>query len=302
MLHSFLKAIGFRNIHNNKELYSILEEVVKKPDHEVITTDGHGNGFGSFSKEYGENFGITVCGDFLEKNEFHIEYYFPYFRGSTVTTYDQIEVDRFAQKEAFAGICDDMRFGATLMFYVSNAGDILEARIKYENQFDAKSVVLSGLASNGKILLPVLKTEQQVKARAESAQERISLMAEAREGNQEAIDHLTMNDMDTYSMLSRRLSENKEDILSIVETSFIPYGIECDQYIVIGEITDCNRTHNRMTGESVWQLSLICNDVDFAIVINERDLYGEPAVGRRFRGKILLQGYIHMTQDGSAAV
>ena len=43
-----------------------------------------------------------------------------------------------------------------------------------------------------------------------------------------------MNDMDLYSSLSRRIM--KEDVLSIVESSFIPYGIESDQYVVIGEI------------------------------------------------------------------
>ena len=296
MLHSFLKSIGFRNLHSNKELYPILEDVVKNADHEVITVDTHGNGFGSFSKEFGENFGLTVCGDFLEANEFHIEYYYPYLMGSSVSTYEQVEVERYAQKEAFAGICDDMRLGATLMFSILNNGDILEGRRKHGNTFHASNAVLSGLASNGKILLPVLKTAQQVKAFAESEKKRLSLMYEAREGNPDAIDHLTINDMETYSMLSHRLHEKKEDILSIVESSFIPYGIECDQYIVIGEITDCNRTHNRMTGESVWLISLLCNSIDFDILINERDLYGEPKVGRRFRGRIQLQGYINMKE------
>lgn len=59
-------------------------------------------------------------------------------------------------------------------------------------------------------------------------------MKQARDGNKNAMENLTMNDMDLYSSLSRRIM--KEDVLSIVESSFIPYGIESDQYVVIGEI------------------------------------------------------------------
>ncbi len=295
MIHNFLRSIGFHNLQKNTELFDILEDIVRNPDRKSVTRDIYGNGFGSFSREYGENFGITVCGDFLENNEFHIEYYFPFFRGSDISTYEQIEVERFAQKEAYAGICDDLRLGATLIFYIDNLADLLNARLLYGNQFNASNAVLSGLASSGKILLPVLKTEQQVKQRTEISKKRMDLLNEAKSGSQEAIDSLTLNDMDTYSMLSQRVNHNKEDILSIVESSFIPYGIESDQYVVIGEILSCRRTHNQTTNESVWILGLDCNDLVFDIIINERDLYGEPAVGRRFRGRILMQGFINFS-------
>ena len=116
-------------------------------------------------------------------------------------------------------------------------------------------------------------------------------MQKAREGNPDAIENLTLNDMDTYSMLSRRVP--KEDILSIVESSFIPYGIESDQYIVIGEILNCYLTENPITDEKVWVLSLSCNDLKFDVCINEKDLYGEPKIGRRFKGKIWMQGYLN---------
>ena len=44
-----------------------------------------------------------------------------------------------------------------------------------------------------------------------------------------------MEDMDTYSMISRRIV--REDIFTIVDSYFMPYGMECDQYNVMGEIT-----------------------------------------------------------------
>ena len=45
-----------------------------------------------------------------------------------------------------------------------------------------------------------------------------------------AIENLTLEDIDTYSMLSRRIAN--EDILSIVDSYFMPYGIESDQYSI----------------------------------------------------------------------
>ncbi len=62
------------------------------------------------------------------------------------------------------------------------------------------------------------------------------MIAAARNGDEEAMENLTMEDMDTYSMISERIVT--DDVLSIVDSYFMPYGIECDQYSVMGEIVD----------------------------------------------------------------
>ena len=167
MIHAFLRAIGFRSITRSKDIYGILEDVVKHPDEQTRTQDANGNTIGCFLKYFGKGFGIKVCGDFLNDTEFHICWYFPVFNGSYVSTYEQIEVERFAEKEAFAGICDDVRMGVTLIFSVSNMEEILEKRQQYGNSLLASNAVLSGLASSGKILLPVSKTAAQQQEMAE---------------------------------------------------------------------------------------------------------------------------------------
>ena len=82
----------------------------------------------------------------------------------------------------------------------------------------------------------------------------------------------------------------KEDIYSIVDSCFMPCGIECDQYSVIGEITRIDVKQNRVTGEEVYDLTLDCNDMVFHVGVAKRDLVGEPRVGRRFKGQIWMQG------------
>ena len=81
-----------------------------------------------------------------------------------------------------------------------------------------------------------------------------------------------MEDMDTYSMISQRIVT--DDIFSIVDSYFMPYGIECDQYSVMGEILDFMTFKNIITGEEICQLTLDCNDMQFDVCINKNDLLG----------------------------
>ena len=126
-----------------------------------------------------------------------------------------------------------------------------------------------------------------------SSEQRLNLMKQARDGNKGAMENLTMNDMDLYSSLSRRVM--KEDVLSIVESSFIPYGIESDQYVVIGEILNFYEAENNLSNEKLWILTLNCNNLIFDICINQKDLLGEPEVGRRFKAE---SGYRDMSITG----
>ena len=113
-------------------------------------------------------------------------------------------------------------------------------------------------------------------------------------GNQEAIDSLTIDDIDMYTMISRRAKT--EDIYSIVESSFIPYGSESDNYTIIGTILDYKLVTNRMSGEQVYCLRIDCNDLTYEVCINKFDLLGEPKRGRRFKGNIWMQGHVSLPE------
>lgn len=291
MIHSFLRSVGFRNIKKKSDLYKILEDIINNPDVQSIEEDNNGNCFVECKKEFGEDFGIAVCGDFIDDNEFRMEYYYPYLIGTGITTEEPVEIERHAEKESYAGICDEIKLGVTLIFYIQNIAEVIKERQMFGRYKNGISATLAALAYTGCILLPVQKTEEQIKQKEKSTENRIHLIAEAREGNQAAMEHLTLHDMDIYSSLSKRIM--KEDILSIVETSFMPYGIESDQYMVIGEILNCIKSENSVTKEVIWIMTLNCNDLIFDICINEKDLIGEPKAGRRFKGRIWMQGRIN---------
>jgi hypothetical protein len=48
-----------------------------------------------------------------------------------------------------------------------------------------------------------------------------------------------------------------------------------------------------MTGEEIYVMRLNCNDLQFDVCINRQDLFGEPKIGRRFKGVIWMQGFIN---------
>lgn len=116
------------------------------------------------------------------------------------------------------------------------------------------------------------------------------MIAAARQGDQDALENLTLGDMDIYSMISRRIK--KEDILSIVESSFMPYGIASDQYSILGDIISCSEVYNQVTGEKLCQMLIQCSDLMIDLCMNADDLMGEPQEGRRFKGNIWLQGHL----------
>ncbi len=154
---------------------------------------------------------------------------------------------------------------------------------------------LSGLSVSGKIILPVMKDEQQRAQGIRDTKNRNKMIAAARNGDQEAIESLTLEDIDLYTTISRRAKS--EDILTIVESYFMPYGIAYDQYSVMGDILSVDLLKNVYTGEEVWRMCLDCNDLVFDVCINKENLMGEPEVGRRFRGSVWLQGIVDFENE-----
>lgn len=291
-MHSFLKAIGFEQM-SNAQLNEILSRVTDQPNYMNVTKDSQGNEFVQFSKDFGESIGITVCGCYLENGIFEMDYYYPYFHGTGITHEEYIEIEKHADKETYAVVCDDIKIGVTLIFFLQNVAEYLKERHQWKNGFQPKMyATLAGLSLSGKILLPINKSEMQVQRKEQMTQDRNHLIAAARDGDEEAIESLTLEDIDMYSMLSKRIIN--EDILSIVDSYFMPYGVESDQYSVLGEILNVNYIENNITQKRICVMTIDTNDLIYDICINEEDLLGEPAVGRRFKGNIWMQGYINL--------
>ncbi len=294
-MHRFLRAIGFSELNDRKKLKDILTDVVMHSDERAYTTNKEDIMLGEFRKNFASGMGIAVCGEFDEEDKFIYDYYFPYLEGSGVTSYEDVSVERHAARESYAGVCDDIKVGISLIFYLRNMIPYVKAQSLGKLPVRGTSVTMSALALNGSVMLPIMKDEMQKEQVRKDSVNRTNLLAAAKKGDEDAIETLTLEDMDLYTSISRRI--HKEDVFSMVDTYFMPYGVECDQYSVLGEIVGIRLAVNHITGEQIYVLTICCNELTFDVAINIIDLFGEPKVGRRFKGVIWLQGYINFPED-----
>lgn len=289
-MHSYLRAVGFSNIETRADLDKILGMVMAQPTEKYITSEKKNYVTAGLMKEFGERMGIAIRGDYDEKGFFHIEHYYPYYTGQTVSLREEIAINKRVDTDAYTGMCDDMRIGVSLIFYLQNSIDYLDCIEKNRWNQRAVPVMLSGLSIEGKILLGTTKDSKKDHNIVTDNKQRNQLLAEAKKGNQEAIDSLTIDDIDLYAMVSRRI--RYEDVYSIVESTFIPYGSESDNYTIMANILEVKKIQNELTKDYIFNLVVECNDISLEICINEKDLLGTPEPGRRFKGNIWLQGLV----------
>ena len=289
-MHKYLRAIGFSRLQK-RELDRLLFEIRRNPDHHQTALDSDGNEFVELRRELAPGIGIAIRGMYNDDGHFEMDYYFPYRYGREISTQVPTEVVRESARESYLGLCDDLRLGIDLIFYIQDMLTILESEQRGKKIVDFGGTTLSALSTEGKILLPVFSTAKQVENVQRFSEKHMELLTAAKDGDHEAYEELAIDDMDTYAMISNRIE--KEDIYSIITGFFMPSGIESDKYAIMGDILEFKKVINHHTAEILYVLKLNCNEVIFDVCINSLDLYGVPEVGRRFKGKIWMQGSVH---------
>lgn len=289
-MHQFLRAIGFSEIKSKKELRDLLYSIIEGCDTINNVETDRKSAIVEYTKQFAGPCGICIRAEIDDEKNLVVDYYFPYLNSDTISTCEELSVERHAANESFAGICEDIRVGASIIFYLQNGVEFMKKYAKKSFSKNGNAIYLAGLSTNGTVLLPIKKNAKELEKVKQVSSDRRQKIAAAREGNEEAIEKLTLEDIDTYSNISKRIQ--KEDIFTLVDTYFMPYGIECDQYSILAEIEECNKYHNYITDEEVYVMLLNMNELKLEVCINAKDLFGEPEVGRRFKGSLLLQGKV----------
>lgn len=294
-MHKYLRSIGFGEYQKKKEIRKLLDELAESASQKRRIQIEEETNLCEIRAEVASDMGLVLVGEMDDQGRFVREYYYPYLIGKDVSSNADCSVQRHTEKETYAGLLDENRVGISLIFYAENGFEYRERLLDHTSQ-RVESVNLTGFSSDGKILLPMKKSQKQIEKARVAARDRNDLMEAAKNGDEDAIETLTIEDIDTYSQISRRVM--KEDIYSIVDSTFMPSGIECDQYSVIGEIFHVEEKRNRITEELVYDLTVDCNDLIFHVCISAKDLMGEPQVGRRFKGQIWMQGHLNFADNG----
>lgn len=287
-MHQYLPAIGFSKI-TKTELEELIKEITLRPDYQESAIDFEGNQFVELRYMVADNVGIVLRGIYDDQDEFILDYYYPTYLGESISINNDVEVIKQTDKDNYFVMCDEIRLGVNLIFQLQNMGEFLRRNIMAGKSAN-RDIRLAALSIEGKILLPVYDNEKSRIKEKMNNQKRINLVEQARDGNEEAIESLTMDEIDLYQKISRRVT--REDIFSVVTTFFMPYGIENDKYEILGNIIDIKYVVNHLTMEELILMVIDSNDVILEVCINKNNLYGEPAIGRRFKGIIWLQGTV----------
>ena len=286
-MHSLYRAIGFSKIKSRLQMEGLYRDVMNSPTRKTTASIDLGTSIIQLDREFGDGIGITLIGEIDATSRISIEHAFPFATPSTLTYVHNLRIEKHLGNDSYDGIIDD--FTLNIMFYLQNIADYVHLNWLNKTPL-TETCMLSALSNNGSILLPLTRTkDEEIKVKKQHI-DRIRLTEAARRGDEDALEDLALLSMDQKNdMYNKAL---RDGILSVVETTMMPYGIDCEAYEIIGIIERYKVNKNTVTDEEVICMTIQCNDYFLDVYINSMDLKGEPEVGRRFKGVIWMQGYI----------
>ena len=197
--------------------------------------------------------------------------------------------------ELYSGSIDDYNIGLSLIFFLSNPINY-RLRKLYDGASEFQGTALAAFANEATVLLPVVPQADPLDPLAgmdvSSIFDADEPILSSEDDETELIDDYIESSLDMYDQINERIES--EDLYSLVEQSFIPCGVECDQYSVIGEITDYIEQANALTDERLALIKLSCNNVEFWLCMRKEDILGEPQKGRRLKCRIWLTGTVNV--------
>ena len=293
-MHRYLKACGFPDHLTERNVLDFLSSTVVKPEnlYTEVKIDAE-----TTAREYrflvNENTGVAAVMLFLAGRQPVLSHYFPFYEPVDAPVNEDCSIDRHADREVYAGITDLPDNGATLIFFITNS---LDYRRKLLGGADPCALYygayISAFGESGKVLLPIAKDERDIAADEQARMDMNELREKAFDGDDDAGFAYESREMYYYDQIRERAQS--EDLYTLVDQTFIPDGVECDQYSVVGEILEVGEAENTLTGEPLWQILVTCNGVKFRLCMRKKDLLGEPAQGRRLKCGIWLQAHVNL--------
>jgi hypothetical protein len=291
-MHRYLRAIGFSKIRTKSEQNKLVNAALHDYSNKKEISIGAETNLVQLNRIFGNNFGISIIGETDMDGVFTLDHAFPYCQGLHTMVHPEIQIESHSDKEAYSGVSDDYDLGITLIYALINVVDYVKSTWSNDFYKTPTKVRLGALSIEGRILYGVHLdyVVNPYDKQPISNKDRRNLIAKAKDGDLDALEDLTLDDMDTYSLVNKRIKE--EDVFTVVETYFMPFGIDNEQYAVLGIIKNIEKITNEISGEMVYNLSILCNDILLDVIINSIDLQGEPKTGRRFKGIVWLQGEV----------
>lgn len=174
----------------------------------------------------------------------------------------------------------------TMTLCLTDIARYYKDKASYEQSFVMASCY--GLSTEGKILLGIERTEEDLRLIKEEMQERRRMLKMAWDGDVDIRQELREDEIDSEGEVLERLKD--EDVYSIFDGFYYPAERDENCFTVLGDIKEIDKLMNPLTEEWSYYLELDVLGQMQRVLINPRDLVGEPAIGRRFQGKVRFYG------------
>lgn len=293
-MHEYMRAIGLTDDRLTEyDVGRLCDSVYEKFDRmETVRDDEKKVNFLELTRDFGKGFGLKVLGR-QDRSGFHRTSYYPYVMGTDSGSEGSVGIQKKTNGDSYIGVCNDGRVGAPLIFTLQNPGVYLRGLKEDPGHQYRVTTTFSALSLSGRILLPTRSRARQLSWEpSEWEEERINTIELAKMGDSKAIQNVTLQNLELYSMVQQRIADG-EDILSIVDTYFIPYGMESDQYHILANIRRVIPARSTVTGELVYRMQLNIDGLYMDMCIRGADLEGYPTAGMRFRGDVWIQGRLN---------
>ena len=189
-MHKYLSAIGFKHIESKEQLKKLLEFTETSFQYEKTVKIKDELELSERIKHFTKDMGILLAGSYDKEDSYEREYYIPFFLGKGEKKFDELAIERQISKNAYVGACEYPGIGITIIYYLQNAVEYLSELKFHQLNKESVSLTLSGLASEGKILLPVMQENMSFVEKEESIRKQSKLLKEARSGDESAIESL----------------------------------------------------------------------------------------------------------------
>ncbi len=288
-MHEFLRAIGLKSIKTKEQLRLLTDWVAEAPTKFRVATLSEDENLAMAERLITDSTGVAVVGSVDEQGKLVPEYYFPYLVSNVISSEAPLSVEKQASRNGYSGLAEDERLDLSLIFSVKNVTEA--AKNQKEGMLTGqlfRRVSLSLLLSDGTVLLPIAVPDRVLKANEDREKRRKEFLADVANGDPAAFEKMARESVLRFEKMMERVE--KSDVYSVVNSFFMPYGMESERYYFLGTITHCRLVDNRLTKEKFYVMTIDVNGVPFAVTVNEQDLTGVPAEGYRLRGHAWMQG------------
>ncbi|PKM51157.1 MAG: hypothetical protein CVV02_08390 [Firmicutes bacterium HGW-Firmicutes-7] len=291
----YISALGFSAFNTKEKAEGIVSDIIANPNTRYISNYKSDEIKVEYYKEYGTEFGLIVRGALNQEEELTVYSLIPYAIGSVITDTHEIDVVKGERTDVYNAFCEESRSGTPVSFFLQNVIDYLE--IEDQEDVYIEGVRLVAFSVEGTVILPIDKDDTDLLLEEEEDVFREELLEKARQGDEDAIQILEDEALESSEILQERLKD--EDLLSILEGFFVPLGDSEDIYSFLGTIEEVTETINKMTEERIYILSIKCMSLYIDVYINSADITGIPSAGMRFKGTSWVHGLIEFEFNGA---